>query len=111
MNDLDMLQWLLSLVVVIAFILLFAWLAQKSRVFGSNHAHLKVVASLPLGPKERLMVVQVGDEQLVIGVTGQQINLLQTLNQPLPVSGNELNPFANKLALMMKQQTERRNEK
>ena len=107
MNDLDMLQWLLSLLVVIAVILMLAWLAKKSRVFGSNHQQLNVVATLPLGPKERIMVVQVGDEQLLVGVTGQQINLLKELPQPLPTSRPELNPFATKLAQMMKQHNEK----
>jgi len=107
MNDLDMLQWLLSLLVVIVVIVMLAWLAKKSRVFGSNNQQLNVVATLPLGPKERIMVVQVGDEQLLVGVTGQQINLLKELPKPLENSQPELNPFATKLAQMMKQHNEK----
>ncbi|MFT5879626.1 MAG: flagellar protein FliO/FliZ [Moritella sp.] len=107
MNDLDMVQWLLSLMVVISVIVALAWLARKSRVFGSNHQQLKVIATLPLGPKERIMVVQVGSDQVLIGVTGQQISLLKSLADPLEVSGPELNPFANKLAQMMKQHNEK----
>jgi len=107
MNDLDMLQWLLSLLVVIVVIVMLAFLAKKARVFGSNHQQLQVVATLPLGPKERLMVVQVGSEQVLVGVTGQQINLLKELQQPLENSPPELNPFATKLAQMMKQHNEK----
>lgn len=107
MNDLDMLQWLLSLLVVIGVIVALAWLARKSRVFGSNHQQLKVIATLPLGPKERIMVVQVGGEQVLVGVTGQQISLLKSLAEPLEATGPELNPFANKLAQMMKQHNEK----
>ncbi|SQD80598.1 flagellar biosynthetic protein FliO [Moritella yayanosii] len=107
MNDIDMLQWLLSLLVVISVILILAFVAKKARVFGSNNQLLHVVATLPLGPKERIMVVQVGSEQVLLGVTGQQINLLKELAQPLDNSQPELNPFATKLALMMKQHNEK----
>ena len=107
MNDLDMVQWLLSLLVVIAVIVVLAWLARKSRVFGSNHQQLKVIATLPLGPKERIMVVQVGTKQVLVGVTGQQINLLKSLAEPLEMSGPDLSPFANKLAQMMKKHNEK----
>ncbi|MFT5806396.1 MAG: flagellar protein FliO/FliZ [Moritella dasanensis] len=107
MNDLDMLQWLLSLFVVIAVIVMLAWIAKKTRVFGSNHQQLHVIATLPLGPKERLIVVQVGSEQVLLGVTGQQINLLKELPEPLVNSQPELNPFATKLAQMMKQHNEK----
>ncbi|GIC78045.1 flagellar biosynthetic protein FliO [Moritella sp. F3] len=107
MNDLDMLQWLLSLLVVLAVILMLAWIAKKSRVFGSNHQQLQVVATLPLGPKERIMVIKVGEEQVLVGVTGQQISLLKELSQPLENNQPELNPFATKLAQMMKQHNEK----
>lgn len=102
-----MLQWMLSLFVVVMVIMMLAWLAKKSRVFGSNHKHLNVVATMPLGPKERLMVVQVGDEQVLLGVTGQQINLLKSLSEPLVTDTIQANPFANKLAEMMKQNNEK----
>jgi flagellar protein FliO/FliZ len=46
---------------------------------------LKVVTSLNLGSKERLVVVQVGKKQLLLGVTGQQINILDTLAEPIEV--------------------------
>lgn len=107
MNDLDMLQWFLSLIVVIIIIAMLAFLAKKSRVFGSSHQQLNVVATMPLGPKERLMVVKVGDEQVLLGVTSQQINLLKSLDTPLDDTDNRSNPFANKLAEMMKQNNEK----
>ena len=107
MNDIDILQWLLSLFVVLAVILMLAWIAKKSRVFGSNHQQLQVVATLPLGPKERIMVIKVGNEQVLVGVTGQQISLLKELPQPLVSNQPELNPFATKLAQMMKPHNEK----
>ncbi|EDM68546.1 flagellar protein FliO [Moritella sp. PE36] len=107
MNDIDMLQWILSLLAVISVIVMLAFLAKKARVFGSDNQQLHVVATLPLGPKERIMVVQVGSEQVLLGITGQQINLLKELERPLENSQPELNPFATKLAQMMKQHNEK----
>jgi len=42
-----------------------------------------VVTSLSLGAKERIVVVQVADKQLLLGVTAQQVTLLESLAEPL----------------------------
>jgi flagellar protein FliO/FliZ len=77
---------LLALIAVIALILMLAWLLRRlpGAAMGS-HGGMKVVASLAVGMKERVMVVQVGEQQLAIGVTAQQVTLLKTLDTPLPV--------------------------
>lgn len=74
------------LLLVVGLILLLAWLAGKSRALslGAGHAdQLKTVAVLPLGIKEKVAVVQVGEKQLVLGITPQQINCLAELDEPL----------------------------
>ena len=48
-----------------------------------NTGQLKVIASLSLGVKERLIVAQVGEQQLVLGVTPQQITLIKNLEEPI----------------------------
>ncbi len=35
---------------------------------------MRVIASLPVGYKEKLLVVKVGEQQLLLGVTPQQVN-------------------------------------
>jgi flagellar protein FliO/FliZ len=51
---------------------------------GSNQ--MKVVASMVAGAKEKIMVIQVGDEQHLIGVTSHNISHLSKLETPLEVS-------------------------
>jgi flagellar protein FliO/FliZ len=77
---------LLALVIVIALILAMAWLLRRlpGAGFGASGG-MKIVASLAVGVKERVMVVAVGEQHLVLGVTAQQITLLTTLDTPLPV--------------------------
>lgn len=45
---------------------------------------LKVSASTPLGPRERVVIVEVEDARLVLGVTASSINVLHTLPLRLP---------------------------
>ncbi|WP_333623334.1 flagellar biosynthetic protein FliO, partial [Stenotrophomonas indicatrix] len=45
---------------------------------------MKLVASLNVGAKERVVVVEVNGQQLLLGVTAGGINALHTLPEPLP---------------------------
>jgi flagellar protein FliO/FliZ len=45
-----------------------------------------IVRSLPLGPRERLLVVRVGGRQLVIGVGSASVSLLCELDEALPAN-------------------------
>jgi len=79
---------LLALVFVITLILAMAWLLRRLPGVGArSHNALKIVATLPVGVKERVMVIAAGDQQLLIGVTSEQITLLQRLEHPLPEPG------------------------
>nr|WP_086941103.1 flagellar biosynthetic protein FliO [Thaumasiovibrio occultus] len=91
-----------SLFLVLGLIVLLAWLTKKLRLsqLGGAGSQMRVVKQLPLGAKERLVVVEVGNEQLLIGVTAQQVNLIKTLAEPLP---EEASPqFAEQLSKLMK---------
>jgi flagellar protein FliO/FliZ len=44
---------------------------------------MKVVASMMAGTKEKIMVIEVGDEQHLVGITAHNINHLATLKTPL----------------------------
>ena len=76
---------LLALIVVIALILALAWIIRRLPGIGPRgHASMRVVGTLAVGVKERVMVIEIGEQQMVIGVTGEQITLLDKLEQPLP---------------------------
>ena len=75
-----LLQAGLGLAVVIGLIFLFAWGARR---FGlqpsSNGRLLKVVSSAMVGQRERVVVVEIGDAWLVLGVAAGQVRALHTM--------------------------------
>lgn len=87
-----------SLLLIIGLIFALAWLVRRfGGATGVNAtSSMKVIASLSLGPKEKLLVVQVGAEQFLIGVTPQNINKIAKVDLPEPASGAPIN-FADKL--------------
>lgn len=92
-----------SLLFVIAIIIGMAWLLKRMRVpaFGQQKG-LNVVRQLPVGTKERLMIVQAGEEQFLIGVTAQSIQLISKLETPLTQEELESVPFSNSLTQLLK---------
>lgn len=85
MGNMDAGSMIVSLLLVLFAIVIAAWLLKKLQVGGNTVNGLKVVTSLNLGSKERLVVVQIGEKQLLLGITGQQINLLDTLDEPIVI--------------------------
>jgi len=76
---------MIFLLLVIGLIVLLAWLVTKVRGtrFIPADGQIRVIASQPLGIKEKIAVLQIGDKQIVVGVTAQQITLLTELDEPL----------------------------
>ena len=69
--------------VLLVFVVL-ALLTKKFQRYGqSQHGDLSVLSTLSVGTRERLMVVQVGDAQLLLGVTASRIDNLFVLETPL----------------------------
>ena len=82
-GSMDSMSMILSLLMVLALIIASAWVLKRFQTGHQNQSGLKVVANLHLSNKERLIVVQAGKKQLLLGVTAQQISLLDTLDEPL----------------------------
>jgi flagellar protein FliO/FliZ len=60
---------------------------------------IKIVATQALGPRDRLVLVQVGGEQLLLGLTPGRIAPLHVLKEPvhLPDSEPASTEFAQRL--------------
>jgi flagellar protein FliO/FliZ len=92
-----------SLLFVIAFILFLAWLLKRMRVPSMvNQKGLSVVRQIALGNRERIMIVQAGEEQFLVGVTAQSIQLISKLDKPLSQEEMAASPFANQLTQLLK---------
>jgi flagellar protein FliO/FliZ len=75
----------MALLLVLGLILGLAWLLRRLPGAGFRPSEgLRVIASLQLGAKERAVVVEVGGQQLLLGVTPAGISRLHELPQPLP---------------------------
>lgn len=106
-NASSVLQTIFGLILVLAIIVLLGWLLKRSQYFhAAHHGQLKVLGAVSLGTREKAVLIQVGEQQLLLGVTPQQINTLHTLSEPLPVREPHIkqsDSFAEKLKQMMQQ--------
>ncbi len=86
----QLVQVLLGLLFVIGMIFVLAWALRRVQQIGPRGAQvIKLVASQPLGPRERLVLVQVGDEQILLGLTAGRITPLHTLKEPVHVADTQ----------------------
>jgi len=73
------------LLAVLALIVGLGWLLKRLPGAGFRPAEgLKLVASLNVGAKERVVVVDVNGQQLLLGITAGGISALHALPEPLP---------------------------
>lgn len=106
LSAVNLLQTLMGLLLVLARVVLVAWLLKRTNSFHTAaNGKLKVIAGIPLGSRERAVLVQIGDEQILLGVTPQQINTLHKLETPLSVANSNgiSSDFAGKLRKIMQQ--------
>jgi len=79
----DILSMVMSLFLVLVVIVVLAFFVKKLNPNLTNSDEFKVIRSLPLGSRERLMVVEIDNSQHLIGVTPHSINYLHKLETPL----------------------------
>lgn len=101
------LNWVLGLIMVLCLFFACAWLVKKTGALSINaRSNLKVIAGVSLGMREKLILVQVGDKQLVLGVTPGRIDNLLVLegDEQLFKDAQDKqleNDFSSKLKQMM----------
>lgn len=91
---------LLGLLLVVGLIFLLAWLLRRVQQMNPRGTQvIKLVSSQALGPRERLVLVQVGSEQVLIGLSAGCITPLHVLKEPVHLPDSEpANPeFAQRL--------------
>ncbi|MGQ3892736.1 flagellar biosynthetic protein FliO [Legionella sp. CNM-4043-24] len=72
---------IIALVCVIPLIFLTLWLFKKSMVLRlSDNQDIKIINQMSLGSRERLLLLKVKQETILIGVTAQQITTLHVCN-------------------------------
>ncbi|MYN41759.1 flagellar biosynthetic protein FliO, partial [Duganella sp. FT109W] len=109
-----LLQTSLALIFVIGLMLGLAWLTKRfgPRNFGGGNSNIKLVGTLSVGTRERILVVEVGEQWIVVGASPGRMNALATMprqesSEPLPTAAL---PSAN-FAEWFKQTIDKRNGK
>ena len=101
----QVIQLLFGLLLVIGLIFLLAWLArrvQQQVPAGGRNDSIQLLATRPLGPRERLLLVQVGKEQVLLGLTPGSIETLHVLQEPVEIAATET-PVAGEFARRLRQ--------
>jgi flagellar protein FliO/FliZ len=96
----DIVSLLASTLVIVAVIVVLGWLYSRSRFVGGGSSDvINVVASRALGAKERLLVVEVAGQQLLVGMTANGVQTLHVFDEPVLVSkpGGDAGGFASRL--------------
>lgn len=102
-------QVFLGLGAVIALLVGVLWLLKRlSAPRGAAAGLLRVVAGAAVGPRERVVLVEVGDTWLVVGVAPGQVNALHHLPRQ-SVSGAADAPAAKDFGAWLQQIMERRH--
>lgn len=96
----------LGLMVIIGLIFALSWFVKRftQGAFAGN-AHIKMLAAMPLGTRERLVLVETGGQQLLLGVTANSINTLHVLATPITITDKAdlTSEFSKKLIAIMQQ--------
>ena len=83
-SNTDALSVSLGLIFILIIIFSLAWFMKRMGYSNlSGQGQLKIVASLNLGTKEKIALIQVGRQQLLVGITATQINTLHVLDEPV----------------------------
>ncbi len=102
-----LLETLLGLFAVLACIAFLAWLLRRTGRFQTTaNGEMKIITSLALGPRERAVLLQVGDQQILLGVTSQHVQTLHILETPVSTTNTKNNSntnFAEKFQQVMQQ--------
>jgi len=77
-------QLTLGMVVVLAIMLGLAWILKRTGKFQmAAGGGLKILGGLSIGSRERVVLLQVGETQLLVGVAPGQVRSLHVLDRPL----------------------------
>jgi flagellar protein FliO/FliZ len=107
----SMLQVAMGLGAVVALMAGITWLLKRAGVSGAGGNNVaKVIGGVSVGNRERVMVIEVADQWIVVGVAQGRVNALTTMpRQEHPASGQP--PLPNNFASWLKQTIDKRNGK
>ncbi len=109
MNAAYLAQMLVGLILVIAAILVLAFVMRRVGGIQSRlGSQFRVVGGISVGSRERVLLLQVGEQQLLVGVAPGRVQALHVLEEPIRVEapardgGSQADsPFARRLRAVL----------
>jgi len=108
----SVMQIILSLILVLALVALVAWIMKRINLPQHGAASLlKVISGVAVGPRERVVLMEVNDTWLVLGVAPGQVRTLHTMPKgTLSSAQSHLSQVPDgKFQIWLKQMVEKRN--
>jgi len=79
-----LIQLILGLVVVIICIVALSWLAKRmQKLQSSSEGSLKIIDGVNMSARERVVLLQAGDKQILVGVAPGRVNTLHVFDQSI----------------------------
>ncbi|MDH5229313.1 MAG: flagellar biosynthetic protein FliO [Gammaproteobacteria bacterium] len=105
-NGFSVFKLVFALLLVVGAIFATAWFYKRfGQVASLPNNAIRIVGGVSLGQRERIVVLQVGEEQLLLGVTPSRIDTLHKLEKPIEISSHTPTSdlFAEKFQSALKQ--------
>ncbi len=103
----NLLQVTFGLFAVLVLIFGIAWFVKRYSSFsGSSNQSLQVIGALSMGQRERVVLMRVGETQILLGVAPGRVQKLHVLEKPIPLpesSNRGAESFAEKLQTALRQ--------
>lgn len=107
----QLMQLVMGLLLVLGLIFALAWLLRRVQNTGTRQGQvIELISSRALGARDRLVLVQVGNEQILLGLTPGRITPLHVLKEPVhvPDAAQKATPeFAKRLMEVLGQQKDK----
>ena len=97
-------QLTLSLVAIVGLILAISWALKRLKLAGPRGSgEIAVIDELSVGPRERIVLIRVGESQVLVGVGASGLVALTPLAAPIALKGGGQPPaFADRMRDLMK---------
>jgi flagellar protein FliO/FliZ len=107
---LDLFKVLIGLVVVLGLMAGSAWLLKRFGVArAASGGTIKVVGGVSVGHRERVLVLEVADQWIVVGVSPGRVSSIANLPRQEQAKPAENLPASNNFAVWLKQTIDKRN--
>jgi len=108
----SVMQIIFSLLLVLAAVALVAWIMKRINLPQHGAASLlKIISGAAVGPRERVVLLEVNDTWLVLGVAPGQVSMLHTMPKgAMPAGSAQFSQAPDgKFQMWLKQMVEKRN--